>query len=228
MGKNNRVKNLPRSRRNNRTMFLIELFNTQLELNNSLIVVFEYLSVITALCVIFSRNAVVSIIYLILLYVNVSIYLFYTGLGVLGLIYILVYVGAIAILFLFILSLINIKISELSIASNKQDVLLIIISLITIGFVLVTANVEGVKTSGDILSYINGLSNVDYSAAEISDSIEVFSVISTGNQATGVDLRTYSELKVIGELLFTQYSVTMLITGIILLLTIIGVIIITK
>lgn len=208
-------------------MFLIELFNTPLELNNSLIVVFEYLSVITALCVVFSRNAVVSIIYLILLYVNVSIYLFYTGLGVLGLVYILVYVGAIAILFLFILSLINIKISEMAITSNKQDVVLIVVSLLTIGFVLVSASVEDVKVYGDILSYINGLSNVDYSAADISDQIEVFNVI-RGDQATGADLRTYSELKVVGELLFTQYSVTLLITGIILLLTIIGVIIITK
>nr|YP_010178922.1 NADH dehydrogenase subunit 6 [Saprochaete suaveolens]QUV75139.1 NADH dehydrogenase subunit 6 [Saprochaete suaveolens] len=209
-------------------MFLIETFNTQTELNNSTIVVFEYTSVITATCVIFSRNAVVSIIYTITTYVNVSIYTFYTGTGVTGTIYITVYVGAIAITFTFITSTINIKISETSIASNKQDVTTIIMSTITMGFVTVTANVEGVKTSGDITSYMNGTSNVDYSAAEISDSMEVFNVISTGNQATGVDTRTYSETKVIGETTFTQYSVTMTITGMITTTTIIGVIMITK
>lgn len=94
----------------------IQGYALDFQINNNLIIIFSYISIISALCVIFSRNAIVSIIYLILLYVNVSIYLYYTGLGLIGLLYILVYVGAIAILFLFILSLINIKMSELSIS----------------------------------------------------------------------------------------------------------------
>lgn len=91
---------------------IIELINTHNQYNNNLIILLEYLSVISALSVIFSSNAIVSIIYLISLYINVSIYLYFTGLGVMGLLYILIYVGAIAILFLFILSLINLKISN--------------------------------------------------------------------------------------------------------------------
>nr|YP_009029681.1 NADH dehydrogenase subunit 6 [Magnusiomyces tetraspermus]AHY04935.1 NADH dehydrogenase subunit 6 [Magnusiomyces tetraspermus] len=208
-------------------MFLIETFNTPTETNNSTIVVFEYTSVITATCVVFSRNAVVSIIYTITTYVNVSIYTFYTGTGVTGTVYITVYVGAIAITFTFITSTINIKISEMAITSNKQDVVTIVVSTTTIGFVTVSASVEDVKVYGDITSYINGTSNVDYSAADISDQIEVFNVI-RGDQATGADTRTYSETKVVGETTFTQYSVTTTITGIITTTTIIGVIIITK
>lgn len=176
---------------------------------------------ISALCVIVSRNAVVSIMYMILLYVNVSIYLFYTGLGVLGLIYILVYVGAIAILFLFILSLINIKISELSIVSNRQDYILILLSVVTLGLVLSS----GFDTSfSGALATLNGVDTAGLEALPL----DVYNVISIGSPATGADLSSYSELKVIGEQLFTEYSVPLLITGVILLLTILGVIILTK
>ncbi len=155
-----------------------------------------------------------SIIYLISLYINVSIYLYFTGLGVMGLLYILVYVGAIAILFLFILSLINLKISELSVTSNKQDIIFILIILITL--IYISNYVLNVESINDIIS----LNNNDL----IGESVEIYNVLNINWN----DLSSYSELKIIGELLYTQYSITMLIIGLILLLAIIGVIIITK
>ena len=193
---------------------IIELINTHNQYNNNLIILLEYLSVISALSVIFSSNAIVSIIYLISLYINVSIYLYFTGLGVMGLLYILVYVGAIAILFLFILSLINLKISELSVTSNKQDIIFILIILITL--IYISNYVLNVESINDIIS----LNNNDL----IGESIEIYNVLNINWN----DLSSYSELKIIGELLYTQYSITMLIIGLILLLAIIGVIIITK
>ena len=195
-------------------MWLIELINTHNQYNNNLIILFEYLSIISSLCVILSSNAIVSIIYLILLYINVSIYLYFTGLGVIGLLYILVYVGAIAILFLFILSLINLKISELSVTSNKQDIIFILIILITL--IYISNYVLNVESINDIIS----LNNNDL----IGESVEIYNVLNINWN----DLSSYSELKIIGELLYTQYSITMLIIGLILLLAIIGVIIITK
>lgn len=193
---------------------IIELINTHNQYNNNLIILLEYLSVISALSVIFSSNAIVSIIYLISLYINVSIYLYFTGLGVMGLLYILVYVGAIAILFLFILSLINLKISELSVTSNKQDIIFILIILITL--IYISNYVLNVESINDIIS----LNNNDL----IGESVEIYNVLNINWN----DLSSYSELKIIGELLYTQYSITMLIIGLILLLAIIGVIIITK
>ena len=193
---------------------IIELINTHNQYNNNLIILLEYLSVISALSVIFSSNAIVSIIYLISLYINVSIYLYFTGLGVMGLLYILVYVGAIAILFLFILSLINLKISELSVTSNKQDIICILIILITL--IYISNYVLNVESINDIIS----LNNNDL----IGESVEIYNVLNINWN----DLSSYSELKIIGELLYTQYSITMLIIGLILLLAIIGVIIITK
>ncbi len=186
-------------------MWLIELINTHNQINNSLIIIFEYISIISCILVILSRNAIISIIYLILLYVNVSIYLFYTGLGVIGLLYILVYVGAIAILFLFILSLINIKISELATNNYKQDILLILITIISLFYILIYYNIN-----------TNILPN--------TSSVDIYNILNISWN----DISSYSELKIIGELLYTQYSITMLIIGLILLLAIIGVIIITK
>lgn len=148
---------------------IIELINTHNQYNNNLIILLEYLSVISALSVIFSSNAIVSIIYLISLYINVSIYLYFTGLGVMGLLYILVYVGAIAILFLFILSLINLKISELSVTSNKQDIIFILIIVITSlyvsNYVSLLDNINGIE---ETMSLYNN---------SINKSIEIYNVL---------------------------------------------------
>lgn len=62
---------------------------------------------------------VVSVLFLIGLFGNVASYLILIGLGFMGLAYLVVYLGAISILFLFILMLINIRISELQ--SNTRN-----------------------------------------------------------------------------------------------------------
>nr|QGZ08697.1 NADH dehydrogenase subunit 6 [Saprochaete ingens] len=206
-------------------MFMIELINTHLQMNNSLMMLFEYMSIMSALCVMFSRNAMVSMMYLMLLYVNISMYLFYTGLGVMGLLYMLVYVGAIAMLFLFMLSLINMKMSELSSKSNNSDMLLIIITLMTLSYVLININIDNINIINNVLSYINNILQNDYSIDSSNiNNIEMFNILNINYD----DLTSYSELKIIGELLYTEYSMVMLMIGLILLLTIIGVIIITK
>lgn len=65
--------------------------------------------------VIISKNPVISVLFLIGLFLSISCYLILTGLNFIGLSYLLVYIGAVSILFLFILMLINVRISELSI-----------------------------------------------------------------------------------------------------------------
>nr|YP_009029655.1 NADH dehydrogenase subunit 6 [Magnusiomyces ingens]AHY04909.1 NADH dehydrogenase subunit 6 [Magnusiomyces ingens]QUX32919.1 NADH dehydrogenase subunit 6 [Magnusiomyces ingens] len=206
-------------------MFMIELINTHLQMNNSLMMLFEYMSIMSALCVMFSRNAMVSMMYLMLLYVNMSMYLFYTGLGVMGLLYMLVYVGAMAMLFLFMLSLMNIKMSELSSKSNNSDMLLMIITLMTLSYVLMNINIDNINIINNVLSYINNMLQNDYSIDSSNiNNIEMFNMLNINYD----DLTSYSELKIIGELLYTEYSIVMLMIGLILLLTIIGVIIMTK
>jgi NADH-ubiquinone oxidoreductase chain 6 len=77
---------------------------------NSFNLLLEFLtliSLISALCVITSTNPVIAIVFLIVLFVNVGVYLILMGLQFIGLSYLLVYVGAITVLFLFIVMMLS-------------------------------------------------------------------------------------------------------------------------
>ena len=70
-------------------------------------------SVLSGILVITSRNPVVSVLVLISVFINVACYLILLGINFIGLAYLIVYVGAIAILFLFVIMMLNIKLVEL-------------------------------------------------------------------------------------------------------------------
>jgi len=67
--------------------------------------------------------------FLIGLFLNIAGYLMMLGMNFIGLSYLLVYVGAVSILFLFILMLINVRISELTSDSSNSIPLAIIIGV---------------------------------------------------------------------------------------------------
>jgi NADH-ubiquinone oxidoreductase chain 6 len=87
-------------------------------------------SVICGLLVITSKNPIVSVLFLIGLFFNIAGYLMMLGINFIGLSYLLVYVGAVSILFLFILMLINVRISELVTDNNNGVPLAIMIGII--------------------------------------------------------------------------------------------------
>src|SRR5271170_1160805 len=75
--------------------------------------IISVISIISGIFVIISKNPIVSVLFLIGLFLSISGYLIILGINFIGLSYLLVYVGAVSILFLFILMLINVRISEL-------------------------------------------------------------------------------------------------------------------
>lgn len=94
--------------------------------------ILDFISLASILCgilVIVSKNPVVSVLFLIGLFLSISSYLIILGLNFIGLSYLLVYVGAVSILFLFILMLINVRISELLSDSSKGIPLAIIVTI---------------------------------------------------------------------------------------------------
>src|SRR5256884_3694443 len=96
--------------------------------------VLDIISLLAILCgilVIISKNPIVSVLFLIGLFLSIASYLMILGLNFIGLSYLLVYVGAVSILFLFILMLINVRINEL--LSNTSNSIPLAI-LITISF----------------------------------------------------------------------------------------------
>jgi NADH-ubiquinone oxidoreductase chain 6 len=94
--------------------------------------VLDILSLLSILCgilVIISKNPIVSVLFLIGLFLSISSYLIILGLSFIGISYLLVYVGAVSILFLFILMLINVRVSELLSNTSNSIPLAIFITI---------------------------------------------------------------------------------------------------
>ena len=75
-------------------------------------IVFGTIAVMSAIMVITEKNTIHSVFYLVMAFVNSSLILIIWGVDYLGLLLIIVYVGAIAILFLFVVMMINVKSEE--------------------------------------------------------------------------------------------------------------------
>jgi len=86
-------------------------------LNNSITNFISLTSILCGIFVIISKNPIVSVLFLIGLFLNMAGYLMMLGMNFIGLSYLL---GAVSILFLSILKLINIRISELTTDSSNS------------------------------------------------------------------------------------------------------------
>ena len=91
--------------------------------------IISIIAILFAILVITMKNPIVSVLFLIGLFANISFYLILLGLSFIGLSYLIVYIGAVSILFLFILMLINIRISELQSNNSNSIILSIIITI---------------------------------------------------------------------------------------------------
>ena len=98
--------------------------------------ILSLISIIFGILVIINKNPVISVLFLIGLFFTISCYLITLGISFIGLAYLLVYVGAVSILFLFIVMLINVRISELFTNTNNSIFLAIII-IITFNYAVI-------------------------------------------------------------------------------------------
>jgi NADH-ubiquinone oxidoreductase chain 6 len=141
----------------------------------STIYIVFFLAILTGIFVIITKNPVISVLFLISLFLIMASYLMLLGINFIGLSYILVYVGAVSILFLFILMLINIRISELT--SNTSNSLVLGLLVIYIFF----TNIEYIiqyKPEIDILNILPSLStsvnSYDYNSILLKNSTGAF------------------------------------------------------
>ena len=93
------------------------------------------LAILSGIFVIITKNPILSVLFLIALFGSISGHLILSGLNFIGLSYLLVYIGAVSILFLFILMLINVRISELLTDSINSIPLAILMGILFIFFV---------------------------------------------------------------------------------------------
>ena len=86
-------------------------------------------AILCGILVIISKNPIVSVLFLIGLFLSIASYIMILGLNFIGLSYLLVYVGAVSILFLFILMLLNVRVSELMSNTSNSIFLAIFIAI---------------------------------------------------------------------------------------------------
>lgn len=186
--------------------------------------VLNIVSIISIYCgilVITTKNPVVSVLFLITLFFNVACYLILIGLNFIGLSYLLVYVGAVSILFLFILMLINIRISELLSQTRNSIPLVIIVSCLIYFIIINLLPNKEINNSNKML-----LENNDYTIYNMYDkSIENVNYISSFNWDG--NLTEYNPMASMGNVMFTSYPMWLLITSVVLLLGMAGIIVIT-
>ncbi|AKQ53301.1 NADH dehydrogenase subunit 6 (mitochondrion) [Sclerotinia sclerotiorum 1980 UF-70] len=170
-------------------------------------------AIFCAILVIVSKNPIVSALFLIGLFLSISCYLIMLGINFIGLSYLLVYVGAVSILFLFILMLINVRISELLTDTSNSIPLAIIISISFYSSVHSTIPYS-------IVPFTSYISNIINTFNDILDIILLY-INNDGN------LSETSHITSIGNILYTTYSIWLILTSVILLLAMVGAIVIT-
>ena len=197
--------------------------------NNLLLDLISFASIISGILVIISKNPIVSVLFLIGLFLGLACYLIILGISFIGLSYLLVYVGAVSILFLFILMLINVRVSEL--LSNTSNVIPLA-SLTGICFIypvyqILPYSLAIINLNNLFLnvytksSYSNYLSNIISYSGHNESIVFVTSMLWDGS------LSETAHITSLGNIMYTSYSIWLIITSVILLLAMVGAIVIT-
>ena len=161
---------------------------------------FSIITVFAAVMVTVSRNTVYSVFFLILVFITISILFIMIGAEFLGMIMLIVYVGAVAVLFLFVVMMLNIT-EQLTKRSSRRG----LINNISVGTIV------GVIIFLELLVVLGGWK---YKGTFIPLS------------ATNINL-DISNTHALGIILYTDYIHLFQISGIILLVAMIGAITLT-
>ena len=177
-------------------MFYILNEITTNSMNAAVLNVFSTLSILAGVFVIISRNPIVSVLFLIGLFFCIANYLITIGLTFIGLSYLLVYVGAVSILFLFILMLINIRISELYSETNNSIPLVLFIGVSLVTIILSILPKEKNYSVYDLINYDNS------SLFSYNNSINL---VNSSNW--DINLYENSHISSIGNVMYTNYFI---------------------
>lgn len=161
---------------------------------------FKLLATFSAILVVFARNPVHAVLALVLVFANSANLLILLGADFLALTFLVVYIGAIAVLFLFVVMMLNIKIAE---TSKSQFLFLPFNLIISILFLIqVTFIVFYTFHTDTTITYNNFFELINY-------------------------IDNFSNIYSIGQTLFLFYFFPFIIIAFILLISLVGSIILT-
>ena len=161
---------------------------------------FSIIAIVSAIMVTTSKNTVHSVFFLILDFISISCLFIMIGAEFLGMIMLIVYVGAVAVLFLFVVMMLNVAQQKNQWFSSEESSKHIPVGLIisTLIFVELIIVIGGWKYKPDLF--------------DINNSIEINNVSNTHS---------------LGQVLYTDYIHIFQISGMILLVAMIGAIVLT-
>jgi len=220
-------------------------------INYSSLTIISAVAVLCGVLVITSKNPIVSVLYLIGLFFSIAMYLMMLGIHFIGLSYLLVYVGAVSILFLFILMLINVRISEL-VTDNSNGIPLAVMIGIIFSLTLYQLFPSQAGSYPLLGKYLNGTneysannklfsenmtSSLDWNTSENGNMSYMSSIFKETHFGNDLYLATtsswdgalseFSHITTIGNVIYTVYPIWLIITSLILLLAMVGAIVIT-
>lgn len=192
--------------------------------------VLSLLSLSCGIMVIISKNPIVSVLFLIGLFLNIACYLIILGISFIGLSYLLVYVGAVSILFIFILMLINVRISELLSNTSDSVPLAILISIIFYNIVYEILPEDSLAFTSSV-RLENFYNNLFYNSKYYYEFFNFYhnssAIMFITDSTWDGSLAEKSHITSIGSIMYSSYSMWLIITSMILLLAMVGAIVIT-
>ena len=151
----------------------------------------------SSLLVILSRNPIHSVLFLILVFFNTSILFLFSNAEFLAMILLIVNIGAVAVLFLFVVMMLDINVTK-----QRQTFLNYLPTGLFIGFIILME-----------LIYVVSQSNVNF--------------VKTNSSYINISNQILENTKIIGNILYTDYFLLFQLSGIILLVAMIGAIYLT-
>ena len=199
-------------------------------MKNLFIDILAFGTLFSSVLVITSKNPVIAVTFLIAVFVNAAGYLILMGVGFIGISYIIIYIGAITVLFLFVIMMINIKLTDILEAGNQYTKNIPLAFAIGSLFIyeiysIIPFSINNISITSNLLNLIinlNGLLLGNKLSLENAISIAMSPNIA---YTTIVNIL---QIESIGYSLYTYGSSWLIIISIILLLAMIAPIFISK
>jgi NADH-ubiquinone oxidoreductase chain 6 len=179
-----------------------------------------------------SKNPVISVIFVISTFVNAAGYLILLGVNFIGISYIIVYIGAIAVLFLFIIMMINIRLTDIletgtQYTKNLPLALAIGSSFIYTIFTIVPVSYKDVSSLSGLINIFTDLNGflLNTSSIVVNNNIFDFSYVPV---VADTIFTNFSQIQSLGHGLYTYGAILLIICSIILLLAMFSTIVISR
>ena len=200
-------------------------------MNNLLLDILSFGAIFSSVLVITSKNPVIAVLFLISLFINTAGYLIVLGIGFVGISYIIIYIGAITVLFLFIIMMINIRLVDILELGNEYTKNLPLAFFVGALFIyelfsilpFTFNNVFFFLLPLDLLNYINTLFlGIDYTNFTnfINSTLSPISFDSS--------ISSFLQIEVLGQGIYTYGFSWLLLCSFILLLAMLSAIILSS